>query len=123
MKPGFAKEHGYVETLMGRRRCYVIIRGVAVMRQATGAWQCNQPVQGTELTLSKIAMIHIRNALRKQAKSTMLLQVHDELVFDVHVDEQDWVPDLVAECMRQALPLDVPVEVGIGIADNWLGAH
>ena len=75
-------------------------------------------------SISKLAMIRIHRELRERGlRSRMLLQVHDELVFDVHLEEVETVCDLVREGMTQALPLDVPMEVEIGTGRNWLEAH
>jgi DNA polymerase-1 len=72
----------------------------------------------------KVAMINIHNELQKQNfKTKMLLQVHDELVFDVYKPELDIVKPIIEHHMRTALPLNVPVEVGMGVGENWLAAH
>lgn len=120
-----AHEKGYVETLRGRRR-YITdinnknqnIRGNAE-RQAI-----NMPIQGTAADMIKIAMINIdREMLRKGMKSRMVLQVHDELVFDVVKGEEKAVKVLVEKEMQEAMPLDVPVLVESGTGKDWLEAH
>jgi len=121
----FARKHGYVQTMLGRRR-YVrdinsannVVRGYAE-RNAI-----NAPVQGTAADMIKIAMIRIHKAMEeKKMKSKMVLQVHDELVFDAVSDELEELSPLVEEKMKTALPLDVPVVVEINTGRNWLEAH
>jgi DNA polymerase-1 len=121
----FAREHGYVETLTGRRR---YLRDIdsrnATVRQAAERTAINTPVQGTAADMIKLAMIRVQDALRsRHLRSRMLLQVHDELVFDLHREEQDLVVPLVVDAMQNALPLDVPVIVETGVGENWLEAH
>ncbi len=120
-----AREKGYVETILGRRRYLrdinsknFTIRGFAE-RNAI-----NAPIQGSAADMIKLAMIRIQNELTtRKLRSKMLLQVHDELVFDVHRDELDEVKTLVEQHMKTALPLQVPMEVGMGTGNNWLEAH
>jgi len=85
----------------------------------------NMPIQGTQADMIKIAMNRIQERLAQEGlKSRMLLQVHDELVFDAHPDEIDPLRDLVEHEMKEALPLeDVPILVDIDVGDNWLDAH
>lgn len=121
----FAKEHGYVQTLMGRRR-YIpdINSGNWTKRGFAERVAINMPIQGTAAEVIKLAMIHIHNFLKSEnLKSRMLLQVHDELVFEVHEDELQAVPAKVKELMEGAFPMDVPLEVEMGIGENWLQAH
>jgi DNA polymerase-1 len=123
----FAKNNGYVQTLMGRKRwlrdigsANFTIRGFAE-RNAI-----NSPIQGTAADMIKLAMIKIHEAFRHHRfKSKMLLQVHDELVFDVHVSEMEMVKPVILECMQQAmsLPQQVPVLAEVGTGHNWLEAH
>jgi DNA polymerase-1 len=123
----FAKEHGYVETIMGRKRwlkdiysANFTVRGFAE-RNAI-----NMPIQGTAADMIKLAMITIHRELQKSKLQTkMILQVHDELVFDVPLGEEDTVKPLIVECMQNAmkLPHDVPSDVETGIGGNWLEAH
>jgi DNA polymerase-1 len=81
-------------------------------------------VQGTAADMIKLAMINIYNELRKRkVKTKMVLQVHDELVFDAHKDEIDELRPLIKELMENALPLNVPVVADTGVGDNWLDAH
>jgi DNA polymerase I len=121
----FAREHGYVETITGRRR---YLRDIgsrnATVRSAAERNAINAPVQGTAADMIKIAMIRIHAALESRPfRSRLLLQVHDELVFDLHQDEQEEVPAIIEESMRTAIPLDVPIVVELGVGRNWLEAH
>ena len=120
-----ARQNGYVSTLLGRRR-YLSdvnsrnfnVRGNAE-RQAV-----NMPIQGSAADMIKIAMIKIHNVLREEKiDATMLLQVHDELVFEVAESEEQRAREVILREMQQALPLSVPVEVEIGVGNNWLEAH
>ena len=123
----FAKANGYVETLMGRKRwlkdigsANFTVRGFAE-RNAI-----NSPIQGTAADMIKLAMIRIHAEFkRKKFRSKMLLQVHDELVFDVLKEELEAVRPVILDCMQSALPLpnDVPVLAEIGAGSNWLEAH
>lgn len=120
-----AREKGYVETLMGRRR---IIRDInsanGVMRGFAERNAINAPIQGSAADMIKIAMINIYNEFQKRKlQSRMTMQVHDELVFDVYKPEVEQVKQIVGDLMRTALPLDVPVEVEMNTGDNWLAAH
>jgi len=120
-----AREKGYVETLMGRRR---IIRDInsanGVMRGFAERNAINAPIQGSAADMIKIAMINIYNEFTKRKlQSRMTMQVHDELVFDVYKPEVEQVKQIVGDLMRTALPLDVPVEVEMNTGDNWLAAH
>ncbi len=123
----FAKEHGYVETVMGRKRwlkdiysANFTVRGYAE-RNAI-----NMPIQGTAADMIKLAMITIHREFKKQnIRTRMILQVHDELVFDAPADEVDKVSPIIKECMENAmkLPFDVPSSVETGVGGNWLEAH
>lgn len=123
----FAKENGYVQTVMGRKRWLrdinssnFTVRGFAE-RNAI-----NSPIQGTAADMIKLAMIRIHKAMQQEKlRSKMILQVHDELVFDAHKSEVDTLKALILENMRAALPLpnNVPVEAEVGEGDNWLEAH
>ncbi len=120
-----ARINGYVKTLSGRRR-YIpdINSGNHNIRGFAERTAINMPIQGTAADLIKIAMINVENRLLKENfKSRMLLQVHDELVFEIHEDELEVVPNIVKELMESAMQLDVPLKVEMGIADNWLDAH
>jgi len=120
-----AKEKGYAETLYGRRRFLRNINsGNRVVRQFEERVAINMRVQGTAADMIKLAMINIFNKLEKRkVKTKMVLQVHDELVFDAHKDEVEELRPLIKELMENALPLDIPVLVDTGIGDNWLDAH
>ncbi|MBS4035708.1 MAG: DNA polymerase I [Ignavibacterium sp.] len=120
-----AKEKGYAETLMKRRRYLRNINSNnRVVRQFEERVAINMPIQGTAADMIKLAMIKIHNELNKRkTKTKMVLQVHDELLFDAHKDEVDELRPLIKELMEKALPLKVPVVVDTGIGDNWLDAH
>jgi DNA polymerase-1 len=116
-----AREYGYVETLSGRRRYIPEIRTRNFsMRQFGERAATNAPVQGTAADIIKIAMIRIAAALRERSLGArMLLQVHDELVFEVPAAAIDETRALVKELMESAFPLDVPLEVETGVGSNW----
>ena len=117
-----AKEKGYVTTVTGRRRHIRDINSKnGTVRAAAERYAINAPIQGSAADLIKIAMIRIEQMLRGK-KSKLLLQVHDELVFDLHKDEQDIIPE-IQKLMQDALPLSVPLIVDCGTGDNWLQAH
>ncbi len=117
-----AKEKGYVETISGRRRHIRDINSAnGTVRAASERYAINAPIQGSAADLIKIAMIRIEKMLRGK-KTKLLLQVHDELVFDLHKDEQDLIPE-IQKLMQDALPLSVPLIVDCGVGDNWLQAH
>ena len=120
-----AKERGYAETILGRRRYLRDINAAnATVRNFAERNAINAPIQGSSADMIKIAMIAIQNELeRLQLKSKMILQVHDELVFDAHLDELDTLKTLVNDKMVNAMPLSVPVIVEINTGDNWLEAH
>ncbi|WP_019037605.1 DNA polymerase I [Psychroflexus tropicus] len=121
----FAKEHGYVKTVMGRRRYLKDINAKNnVVRSAAERNAVNAPVQGSAADIIKVAMINIHEAMEeKNFKSKMLLQVHDELIFDAHKDELDELKALVKDKMENAFKLDVPLDVDMGTGQNWLEAH
>lgn len=121
----FAKEHGYVKTLLGRKRWLRDINSQnATVRSFAERNAINAPIQGSAADMIKVAMINIDAALRKENfKTKMILQVHDELVFDVYKPELETVKPIIEQYMKNALPLKVPVEVGMGIGENWLEAH
>ncbi len=120
-----AREKGYAETLLGRRRYLRNINSKnRAVRQFEERVAINMPIQGTAADMIKIAMIKIFNALeKKKYRTKMVLQVHDELLFDAHKDEIYEIKPMVLELMKSALPLDVPILVECGIGDNWLDAH
>ena len=121
----FARQHGYVETVTGRRRYLRDIKSAnGTIRAAAERNAINAPIQGTAADMIKLAMTAIHRELAaRQLKTRMLLQVHDELVFDLYRPEEKEVRELVAEKMKTAIALDAPVDVEIGIGDNWLSAH
>ena len=121
----FARENGYVETLMGRRRYLTNINSQnGMIRSADERNAINAPIQGSAADIIKIAMKNIFNILsEKQFKSKMILQVHDELVFDVHLSELDKIKKVVKNSMENAVTLDIPLKVDIGSGKNWLEAH
>jgi DNA polymerase-1 len=124
----FAQEHGFVETILGRRRYLrdinsknFTVRGFAE-RNAI-----NAPIQGSAADMIKVAMIKIKNAMEDSKSeiqhSKMILQVHDELLFDVHKSEVEAMTQLVKREMENAVALDVPIVAEVGIGENWLAAH
>ena len=123
----FAKETGYVETLMGRKRWLRDINSANfTVRGFAERNAINSPIQGTAADMIKLAMIKIHAAFKKQNfKSKMLLQVHDELVFDAHKDEIEIIKPVILDCMQTALalPNGVPTDAEVGTGDNWLEAH
>lgn len=117
------REKGYAETMLGRRRYIPDINARnRVQRAAAERIAFNMPIQGTQADMIKLAMIAIHKRLAS-LRSRMLLQVHDELVFEVAAGEEESLQELVRTEMINALPLDVPIEVELSIADNWLDAH
>ncbi|NVJ89021.1 MAG: DNA polymerase I [Flavobacteriaceae bacterium] len=121
----FAREHGYVETVLNRRRYLKDINSRnAVVRGAAERNAVNAPIQGSAADIIKLAMINIYKRFEEENfKSKMLLQVHDELVFDVHKDELEIISPIIKNEMENAFKLSVPLDVEIGIGDNWLEAH
>ena len=121
----FARQHGYVQTVTGRRRYLRDIRSANnTVRGAAERNAINAPIQGTAADMIKLAMINIHRELAlRNLKTRMLLQVHDELVFDLYLPEQKEVLIVVEEKMKTAIPLDVPIVVEMGVGENWLEAH
>jgi DNA polymerase I len=123
----FAKETGYVETLMGRKRWLRDINSANfTVRGFAERNAINSPIQGTAADMIKLAMIKIHAAFNQHNfKSKMLLQVHDELVFDAHKDEIEIIKPVILNCMQTALslPNDVPTDAEVGVGHNWLEAH
>lgn len=121
----FARSHGYVETLLGRRRYLANINSKnSAVRMAEERQAINMPIQGTAADMIKIAMVNIYREMKKRTmKSRMILQVHDELVFESPKSELKELEGLVAEKMKNAMKLSVPVDVEIGTGPNWLDAH
>lgn len=120
-----AKAKGYVETITGRRRYLRDINsGNGTIRAAAERNAINMPIQGTAADMIKIAMVNVQNSLTEQNLNTrMLLQVHDELIFDLDPAEEATVRALITEGMKKALNLKCPIEIDIGLGDNWLEAH
>ncbi|MDX1421129.1 MAG: DNA polymerase [Rubricoccaceae bacterium] len=120
-----ARQRGYVETLLGRRRYVPQITARNPRDRALAERiAVNMPVQGTQADMIKTAMVAIHARLRDEGlASRMILQVHDELVFEAPEGEVEALKTLVTEEMKGALPLSVPIVVEIGVADNWLDAH
>jgi DNA polymerase-1 len=121
----FAQENGYVETIMKRRRYLKDINSKnAIVRGFAERNAVNAPIQGSAADIIKVAMIKVQAELEsKNLKTKMLLQVHDELVLDVHKSEIDVVTELVKRNMESAFEFDVPLTVEYELADNWLDAH
>ena len=121
----FARENGFVETVLGRRRYLKDINAQnTVVRGAAERNAVNAPIQGSAADIIKLAMINIHHRLKNESwKSKMLLQVHDELVFDVPNAEVEDLTTMVKEEMENAYSLDVPLVVDVGIGKNWLEAH
>ena len=121
----FARDNGYVQTVLGRRRYLKDINSRnAVVRGAAERNAVNAPIQGSAADIIKIAMINIFEKLETgNYKSRMLLQVHDELVFDVYKPELDTIKDLVKTEMESAFQLEVPLDVELDTGLNWLEAH
>jgi len=121
----FARDHGYVATVLGRRRYLKDINSQnAIVRGAAERNAVNAPIQGSAADIIKLAMIAIQKRLKSESwKSKMLLQVHDELVFDVPKEEVDDLKAMVKSEMENAFDIDVPLVVDIGIGNNWLEAH
>ncbi len=120
-----ARETGYVETIMKRRRYLPDINSAnAVVRGYAERNAVNAPIQGSAADIIKMAMIRIHEEIEKQKmESRMILQVHDELVFDVPMHEIDAMGNLVKSCMESAIEIDVPLEVQVEVGKNWLDAH
>ena len=120
-----AKKDEFVETILGRRRYLRNINSRNfTMRGFDERNAINAPIQGSAADIIKIAMINIHKWMKEEnLKSKMIMQVHDELVFNMHKDEQDILISKVEAFMKNAHPLEVPMEIGIGVGENWLQAH
>jgi DNA polymerase-1 len=120
-----AREKGYVETITGRRRYLKDIESRnAVVRGHSERNAVNAPIQGSAADIIKLAMIEIDRSMRTaEMKSKMLLQVHDELVFDARLEELDELKALVIDKMEAAVNLAVPMVAEVGTGKNWLEAH
>jgi len=121
----YARQHGYVKTLLGWRRYIPDINAANFnVRGFAERTAINMPIQGTAADMIKLAMIHIDRLLKDGGyKTRMLLQVHDELVFEVPEQEVDQLVPEIVKTMEKAMVLDVPVKVEAGVASNWLDAH
>ena len=121
----FAREHGYVETLFGRRR-YLPDIGArnATVRSLAERNAVNAPIQGTSADIIKLAMIQVAARLRQEGfKSRMVLQIHDELLFEVVPEELDSLSALVVREMENVIKLSVPLTVECNYGHNWLESH
>ena len=121
----FAREHGYVETVLGRRRYLKDINSRnAMVRSGAERNAVNAPIQGSAADIIKLAMINIHKRFKKEKfKSKMLLQVHDELVFDAHKEEVEIIKPIIKYEMENAFKMAVPLDVEVGLGSNWLEAH
>ena len=122
----FARSHGYAQTLLGRRRYLPDINSRNASARAFAERNAvNMPIQGTSADMIKLAMVHIyQELLRRKLRTKMILQVHDELVFDLYRPEEEEIRVLVVQEMQNALPLEgIGIDVGIDVGDNWLVAH
>lgn len=119
------REYGYVSTILGRRRYLRDINSAnQTLRGFAERNAINAPIQGSAADMIKVAMIQIHNRFRAEnLKSKMILQVHDELVFDAHKDEVALIQPIVDDIMKNAIKLEVPMEIGLGTGINWLDAH
>ncbi|NND93499.1 MAG: DNA polymerase I [Flavobacteriales bacterium] len=120
-----ARKTGYSETILGRKRNLPDINGRnAAVRAGAERNAINTPIQGSAADIIKVAMVDIQREMKsKQTRSKMILQVHDELVFDVHIDELDYMKSMVVDKMSSAVELDVPLLVEAGVGKDWLEAH
>ena len=120
-----AKENGYVVTLMGRRRPIPNLKSSNFMERQFGERVAmNSPIQGTAADIMKVAMINVDAELRKRnLASRIVLQVHDELLIETKIGEEQEVKEIIMDKMKHAMDLKVPMEIGFGIGGNWLDAH
>ena len=120
-----ARETGYVETILNRRRYLRDINSANFTQRGVAERNAiNAPIQGSAADIIKVAMVNIHKWMKEEnLKSKMVLQVHDELVFDVHKSEVEILKEKVCHFMQSAIQLEVPMEIGIGLGDNWLEAH
>ena len=121
----FARKHGYTQTVRGRKRYIKDINSAnQTVRNQAERIAVNSPIQGSAADMIKVAMINIHHELNKRKlKSRMLLQVHDELVFDAFIPELDELREIVVDKMVTAIKLNVPIEAEVGVGANWLEAH
>lgn len=119
-----ARDKGFVETLMGRRRYLKDINSRnAVVRSHAERNAVNAPIQGTAADIVKIAMIQIQKELKKNYQTKMILQVHDELIFDAPKNEVEKVSELIKTTMEAAMQMEVPLIAEVGVGNNWYEAH
>jgi DNA polymerase-1 len=120
-----ARKTGYIETMMGRRRYLADINSAnAIVRGFAERNAINAPIQGSAADIIKVAMINIQREFQhRKFKSKMIMQVHDELVFDVHLSEVDDIKPIIREMMSGAANMRVPLVVDMNTGDNWLQAH
>lgn len=120
-----ARDDGFVKTLYGRRRPLPDIKAKSRnIREYAERTAINTPIQGSAADMIKLAMIQLHREFQsRQLKSQMILQIHDELIFEVTRDELDLIQPIIREIMENALPLEVPVKVDIGVGQNWFEAH
>ncbi len=120
-----AREREYVETILGRRRYLADINSRNQTNRGFAERNAiNAPIQGSAADMIKLAMINIQAFIEQEKlRSRMILQVHDELVFDAHRDELDFLKTNVEDLMQNALPMEVKMETGIGVGNDWLEAH
>jgi DNA polymerase-1 len=119
-----AREKGFVETIMGRRRFLPDIHSSnAVVRGVAERNAINAPIQGSAADIIKLAMVNLQNKIRYKYNSALILQVHDELILDVLIDELDEIRAIVKQEMEQVMKLRVPLVVDIGVGRNWMEAH
>jgi DNA polymerase-1 len=121
----FAREHGYVETVLKRRRYLKDINSRnAMVRNGAERNAVNAPIQGSAADIIKLAMINIHKRFEEENfQSKMLLQVHDELVFDAHKEELEIIKPIIKFEMENAFKMTVPLDVEVGLGENWLEAH
>lgn len=120
-----AREKQYVETILGRKRW---LRDINSRNQTVRGYAernaINAPIQGSAADMIKVAMINIHKWMKEEnLKSKMIMQVHDELIFDTYKEEEELLKEKVVDFMKNAIPLEVPMDIGLGVADNWMDAH
>jgi len=120
-----ARETEFVETILGRRRYLRDINSRNITTRGFAERNAiNAPIQGSAADIIKIAMVNIQRwLLKEKLRTKMIMQVHDELVFDLHKEEENVVKENVSKLMQYAVHLEVPMEVEIGVGANWLEAH
>ena len=121
----FARENGFVQTILGRKRFLNDINSRnGMIRSSAERNAINTPVQGSAADIIKLSMINIADELKNNSlKSKLILQVHDELVFDVPLEEVDLIKKIIIDKMENAYELKVPLTVDLGVGNNWLEAH